>query len=234
MNDLVSLRERQIKPESLHTIDIEELIDLAAAKDKKLAECKCEVDMVKAEIQNRAENTLEERNIKFTEFFGDKNSFVTVTVAQAFEILNMTKIKEIIGKELVEEKVKVKQQDIKYDIDKKFQRALIAIATDDYSNEYSVEEIIDNADFEMNSSQRSLILKKLKGEYNSDKANICKILGKTDDELSIDEELYYIYKIKNWELIRAFFDTSNFEQLAKELKKYIAVDETPKIGLKYN
>lgn len=233
MNDLVSLRERQIKPESLHTIDIEELIDLAAAKDKKLAECKCELDMVKAEIQNRAENTLEERNIKFTEFFGDKNSFVTVTVAQAFEILNMTKIKEIVGKELVEEKVKIKQ-DIKYDIDKKFQRALIAVVTNDYDNEYTIEQIIDNAGFEMNTSQRSLILKKLKGEYNTDKANICKILGKTDEELSIDEELYYIYKIKNWELIRAFFDTNNFEQLAEEIKKCVAVNETPKIGLKYN
>lgn len=233
MNDLVSLRDRQIKPESLHTIDIEELIDLAAAKDKKLAECKCELDMVKAEIQNRAENTLEERNIKFTEFFGDKNSFVTVTVAQAFEILNMTKIKEIIGKELVEEKVKIKQ-DIKYDIDKKFQRALIAVATNDYDNEYTIEQIIDNAGFEMNTSQRSLILKKLKGEYNTDKANICKILGKTDEELSIDEELYYIYKIKNWELIRAFFDTNNFEQLADDIRKCVTVNETPKIGLKYN
>ena len=90
---------------------------------------------------------------------------------------------------------------------------------------------MDGSGWRMDHSRRSLILKKLKGEYTKDRDMIRKTLNNAT--LDVDVELYLINKAKNWQLIQAFFPMENFEEWAGELRKYITVDETPKIELKY-
>lgn len=231
MENRTVLMEKKVDATKLKGMETDYIIEYAAAKDRKIKDTTAELDLLKAELQRRAEKDLEERNIKFTEFFGVTNSYVNVSYSQKMDVLNMQRVKELLGTGLVEEKVSLKPADVKYEYDKKFRQALIAVVTGDYDNEFSIEQIVDTAGWPMDTKQRSLILKKLKGEYVKDREMLKKILGL--EELSADEELYYIYKIKNWELIRAFFPLENFAELASELKKYVIVDETPKIELKY-
>lgn len=231
MKSRAALADSEIDVIRLQEMKLEQLIEFAAAKDQKAKETTAELDILKAELQRRAENELEERNIKFTEFFGTQNSFVNVSCAQKLEILNMPMVEKLLEESLVKDKISVKPAETKYELEKKFKQALIAVITGDYCDEFTVEQIVDGAGWKMDIRQRSLILKKLKGEYLKDRDMIRKTLGNT--ELEADEELYYIYKIKNWELIRAFFP-GNIEKTAEELKKYVIVDETPRIELKYS
>ncbi len=226
------LAEKEIDVTRLQEMDTDELVEFASAKDQKAKETAAEVDLLKAELQRRAEKELEERNIKFTGFFGKTNSYVNVSCAQKLEILNMPMVTKLLGEGLLKDKVTEKPAEVKYEVEKKFRQALIAVITGDYDNEFTIEQIVDHAGWRMDAKQRSLVLKKLKGEYAKDIAMLRKTLG--DPALKADEELYYIYKIKNWELVRAFFPAEDFRALAEELKKYVIVDETPRIELKYS
>ncbi len=227
-----ALAEKEIDVTKLQEMETAELVEFAAAKDRKVNETKVELDILKAELQRRAENELEERNVKFTEFFGKVNSYVNVSCAQKLEILNMPMLGKLLGEGLLRDKVMEKPQEVKYELEKKFKQALTAVITGDYDNEFTVEQVVDSAGWPMDAKQRSLILKKLKGEYARDIAMLRKTLG--CPELEADVELYYIYKIKSWELVRAFFPEKDFAGLAGELKKYVIVDETPRIELKYS
>lgn len=226
------LADKDIDVTKLQEMELKQIIEFAAAKDQKVKETTAELDILKAELQRRAENELEEKNIKFTEFFGTVNSYVNVSYAQKLEVLNMPKVKELLGDELIMEKIQQKPSEVKYEFDKKFKQALIAVITGDYSDEFTIDKILNDSGWKMDERQRSLILKKLKGEYTKDLDMLRKTLG--CPELEADEELYYIYKIKNWELIRAFFPADRFKKVAEEIKKYAVVDETPKIELKYS
>lgn len=224
------LKEQKVDEGKLKEAPTDYLIEFAAAKDSKIKAATSELDLIKAELQNRAEQELQEKNVKFTEFFGMTNSYVNVSYAQKLEVLNMPKVKSLLP-EVAAEKISTKPAEIKYEFEKVFKQALIAVITQDYSSEYTVEKIIDEAGWKMDTKQRSLILKKLKGEYAKDRNMIRKTLGNMN--LDVDVELYFIYKAKNWQLIQAFFPVDNFEEWAEQLRKYVIVDETPKIELKY-
>lgn len=224
------LRDQKVDEEKLKEAPTDYLIEFAAAKDSKIKSATSELDLIKAELQNRAEQELQEKNVKFTEFFGMANSYVNVSYAQKLEVLNMPVVRKLLP-EVAADKITVKPAEKKYEFEKLFKQALIAVITKDYSSEYGIEQIIDGAGWKMDAKQRSLILKKLKGEYAKDRDMLRKTLGAMN--LDVDLELYFIYKAKNWQLIQAFFPVDNFEEWAEQLRKYVIVDETPKIELKY-
>ena len=228
--DREQLKEQAVEEEKLKDAPTDYLIEFAAAKDSRVRDATAELDLIKAELQRRAEDELQEKNVKFTEFFGDGSSYVNVSCAQKLEVLNMPAVRRLLP-EVAAEKITVKPAEVKYDFEKTFKQALIAVVTGDYSDEYTVEEIVDGAGWRMDAKQRSLILKKIKGEYVKDRDMIRKTLGRMD--LDVDVELYLICKAKNWQLIRAFFPTEDFQSFAEQLKKYVTVDETPRIELKY-
>ena len=224
------LKEQRVDQAFLEDAPTDLLIEVAAAKDSRARAVGAELDLIKAELQRRAETELQEKNVKFTEFFGETNSYVNVSYAQKLEVLNMPAVKALLP-EVAAEKISVKSAEVKYEFEKTFKAALIAVVTGDYSDEYTVEQIVDGSGWRMDANQRSLILKKLKGEYTKDRDMIRKTLNNAT--LDVDVELYLINKAKNWQLIQAFFAMENFEEWARELRKYITVDETPKIELKY-
>lgn len=210
-----------------------ELIDILIQKEKEAAELKTDIDILKGEIQTRGVRVLEERNTKYIEFFGESSGIASVQIAQKMEILNYYKLQEMLGKEFVEEKIKRVPADVKYTVDKKFQQAITALVTDDYARGYTLEEVVEGITEDQ--KQRNLLLKKLKGDYKSDKKTICSVLGISDTELEMDTELFLIGKIINWQLIEAFFETDNedkFNKIRNEVKKCIMVDDTVKIATK--
>lgn len=210
-----------------------ELIDILLTKEKEAAELKTEIDILKSEIQTRGMKVLDERNTKYVEFFGDENGIASVSMAQKMEILNYFKLEEMLGKEFLTEKITRVPADVKYNIDKKFQQAIMALVTGDYARGYTLEEVVDNITDD--TKQRTLLLKKLKGDYKKDKDTICSVLKVDKASLDMDTELFLIGKIMNWQLIEAFFDTEDegkFNKLKNDVKKCIIVDETVKIATK--
>ncbi len=209
------------------------ITDLLVSKEKEALEVKKEIEMMKGELQTRGLRVLEERNTKYMEFFGAGVGIASVSLAQKMEILNFFKLQELLGKDFVEEKIQRKPAPIKYDVDGKFGQALIALITGDYAIGYTMDEIING--ITKDEKQRNLLDKKLKGDYKADKKTLCSVLKKDELELDMDTELFLIGKIKNWQLIQAFFDVGTEEKVKKlrnELKKCILVDDTIKIATK--
>lgn len=209
------------------------ITDLLVSKEKEASEVKKDIEMMKGELQARGLRVLEERNTKYMEFFGAGVGIAAVSLAQKMEILNYFKLQELLGKEFVDEKIQRKPAPIKYDVDGKFGQALIALVTGDYAVGYTMDEIING--ITKDEKQRNLLDKKLKGDYKADKKTLCSVLKKNEQELDMDTELFLVGKIKNWQLIQAFFDVSSEDKIKKlksELKKCVLVDDTIKIATK--
>lgn len=217
---------------NLRTLDIDELIDFAIAKKKIADLAEAELVVIKKEMQERAISFQTDRHIKFTEWHGSDKSIASITTASTMEIKNFTKLKGLLGKEFVGEKVKEKRP-VKYVVEDNFKRALIALKTGDYESKTSIDDVIDSAGWcEGNPDKKALLKKSLKGEYKKDKKSVLASLNLSDKECDIDTELFLIYQIKNFELIKAFFDVSKLEEIRERLEGVVEVSESIRIGLK--
>lgn len=217
---------------NLRALDIDELIDFAIAKKKIADLAEAELVVIKKEMQERATSFQADRHIKFTEWYGSDKSIASITTASTMEIENFTKLKSLLGKEFVGEKVKEKRP-VKYVVEDNFKRALIALKTGDYESKTSIDDVIDSAGWcEGNPDKKALLKKSLKGEYKKDKKSVLTSLNLSDKECDIDMELFLIYQIKNFELIKAFFDVTKLEEIRERLEGVVKVSESIRIGLK--
>ena len=83
--------------------------------------------------------------------------------------------------------------------------------------------------------QKKLLLKKLKGEFEKDKETLISVLVPAGQEApDFDVELWYIYRIKNGELIRAFLPEGRIEETIEEIRKSIIVETKTSITLDYD
>lgn len=233
IDDKKDLQNTAVATMNLKEMDTSDLIDLAAAKKAKADFATVECNIVTAEIQDRVLHYLDDRHIKFTERAGTGRTVVSVTVAQTVDILNYPQLRSLLGTELADEKVCIKKPEVKYDIDKLFKQALTAIILDDYERHMTIEDVLDKAGWcADDQKKKASLLKKLKGEYKADKKTVLAALNMTEDDIDIDTELYLIYQIHNWQLIAAFFDEETFEETAEQIKRYVTVNETVKVGIK--
>lgn len=233
IDDKKDLQNTAVATMNLKEMDTSDLIDLAAAKKAKADFAAVECNIVTAEIQDRVLHYLDDRHIKFTERAGTGRTVVAVTVAQTVDILNYPQFRNLLGTELVDEKVCIKKPEVKYDIDKLFKQALTAIILDDYERNMTIEDVLDKAGWCADDpKKKASLLKKLKGEYKADKKTVLAALNMTEDDIDIDTELYLIYQIHNWQLITAFFEEETFEETAEQIKRYVTVNETVKVGIK--
>lgn len=221
-----------INAEHVRNLSTEQLTDTALNMTKNIEEMKAGLDVVKAELQKRAEQFTADRNIKFTEFSG-KNGFCSVTTAQKLEILNLPKLKELLGEDLVSSKVKIELEE-KQKLDARFKDALVAIFLSEYNTEFTVEQIIRQIAviYNLPDASSRLLQKKLKGDYRKDKQTLMNVIGLTDADFNLDEELYYIYQIKKFELIKAFISEEELQELKEQIKKCMIVEEAVKVEVK--
>lgn len=218
--------------EELRGMDTGRIVDLVLNLKDELADLKMEMDNAAAELQIRAERITTDRNIKFTEFYGAKGC-CSVTTAQTFDILNLPRLKELLGEDLVNQKVAVELVE-KQKPDAKFKEALTAVFLGEYNSEYTISQIVAeiSATYGLDSASEQLLVKKLKGDYKKDKKTLMNVLGLSEDEFNLDEELYYIYQIKKYELMKAFIDEERIPELVEQLKKCLVVEETVKVEVK--
>lgn len=219
----------------------ENLVHQAIVLDAEKKRLDAELNTMKAEIQKRGLQTMMDYNVKYCKMYGAGDGAAIVSETQELDILNMDRLREIVGDGLVKEKV-TETTAVKYKLDKNFDKMLKAVCSGDYTFEYTLDEFLDQMSVPVNSQQKELLLKKLKGDYKSDKKVLQSVLGYTKQELQegqppvidMDVELYYISKIKNAELILAFLPEEGIDATMKAIQGCVIVDSKLKIELAYN
>lgn len=204
----------------------ESLVNKAIRLDRELKLKKKELDDVKAVLQSEALSELENKNLKYIQMFSDEGS-CEVSYKQKMEIENIQILKILFG-DTLDNKVKTIQE-IKFEVDSKFKKALISLYIGDYKN-HDINSLLSSLGLDDNKIK--LALKKLKGEYISDK-KILESLGAVDSD-GLEEELDMIREYKNYELINKYIDITMIDDnFKKEIKRALSVDETLSLGISY-
>ena len=218
------------------------LVDRAIMLDNEKKTLDTELTGLKAEIQKRGLLTMMDHNIKYCKMYGDTVGTAIVSESQEIDILNMDRLREIVGDGLVKEKV-TESTFTKYKLDKNFDKMIKAVCTGDYTFEYSLEEFLEQMSVPVDAHQKELLMKKLKGDYKADKKTLLSVLGYLTKGTSesaaetaapdLDVELYYISKIKNAELILAFLPEEGIDSTMEAIRRCVIVDSKLKIELAY-
>lgn len=154
--------------------------------------------------------------------------------SMSLDILNPDKLRALVGGGVYDMKVR---EEVKtaYKLDTKFERALKALFTGDYTFEMSLEEFLGQMSVKPDDKQKKMLLKKLKGEFEKDKETLLAVLAPQGQELpDFDVELWYIYRIKNGELIKAFLPEEMIDGTIEAIKKCIMVESRTSITLDYD
>ena len=209
-----------------------ELVDELVKLDKQIKEISKQADAVKAELQSRAIGIMEDRNVKYVRYYGVGGN-VSVVDAQSLDVINIDKLKEAVGEGLFNSKV-TETIESKYKYDKRFEKMLKAIFTGDYTFEYELPEFLTEQMKVTDAKQLKTLLKKLKGEFDADRKTLVSVLYPEEYNVpDLDTELWYIYKIKNAELIKAFLPEEFLDETIKNIKKSLIVDVKTAIKLDY-
>lgn len=172
--------------------ETKELISEWVKLDKQRKVNAKQANQIKAELQARGLAYIDDHNERYVKFYGDTGS-CSVTDAMSLEVLNVNKLKALLTPGLFDSKVTVTVKP-SYDYDKKLEQALKAIFTEDYSFE-SLGDFLDGLSPAPDASQKKLLLKKLKGDYEKDMETLEAVFGKSPDG-DYDVELFYIHRIK--------------------------------------
>ena len=204
----------------------ESLIDKAIRLDKEVKVKKKELDEVKAEIQSKGLKELENKNIKYVQFYGDDGS-CEILYKQKMEIENIDVLKEVFGN-VIDNKIKTVQE-IKYDIESKFKKALISLYVGDFK-EHDLDALLTSLG--LDDDKKKVALKKLKGEYAADK-KVLEFLGAVAED-GLEEELDIIREHKNYELVSKYIDINAIDDnLKKQIQRALSIENTLSLGLTY-
>ena len=207
-----------------------ELVDELVQLDRLRLQTARNISKYQAELQARGISIMEDRNKQYTRFYGSMGSAASVTDRQSLDILNPDRLKLCVSEGVWNKNVTVTTE-TKYKCSANFERMLKALFTDDYTFEMELEEFLDSQMHILpDTKQKKLLLKKLSGDYEKDRKNLTAIF---DTECDWDVELYYIHKIKNAELIRAYLPDDMIDATIRELKKCVIVDSKTAITLDY-
>lgn len=207
-----------------------ELVDELVQLDRLRLQTARNISKYQAELQARGISIMEDRNKQYTRFYGSMGSAASVTDRQSLDILNPDRLKLCVSEGVWNKNVTVTTE-TKYKCSANFERMLKALFTDDYTFEMELEEFLSSQMHILpDAKQKKLLLKKLSGDYEKDRKNLTAIF---DTECDWDVELYYIHKIKNAELIRAYLPDDMIDATIRELKKCVIVDSKTAITLDY-
>lgn len=211
----------------------EQLISSCVWLDREQKKSRALMNGYKAELQARGLALMEDHNVKYVKFYGEEGS-AAITDSMSLDILNPDKLKGLVGEGVYSMKVKPEVK-VTYKFDSKFERALKAVFTGDYSFESTLEEFLDQMSIKPDANQKKLLLKKLKGDFEKDKETLISVLVPEGQEApDFDVELWYIYRIKNGELIKAFLPDEALDATIEGIRKSIFVETKTSITIDYD
>ena len=160
--------------QTVKSMSNEQLIEACIQLDWEQKKGRTRMNSYKAELQARGLSIMEDHNVKYVKFYGNTGS-VAIMDSMSLDVLNPDKLKELVGESIYKMRVK---EEVKtaYKFDSKFERALKAIFTGDYTFEMTLEEFLDEV-FVMDEKQKKLLLKKLKGDFEKDKETLIAVLA---------------------------------------------------------
>lgn len=172
----------------------EELIGACVTLDREQKKSRAMLNGYKAELQARGLALMEDHNVKYVKFYGGEGS-AAITDSMSLDILNPDKLKELVGEGVYNMKVR-EETKTTYKYDGKFEKALKAIFTGDYTFETTLDEFLEEMSIKPDAKQKKLLMKKLKGEFEKDKDTLISVLVPEGQEApDFDVELWYIYRI---------------------------------------
>lgn len=203
-----------------------ELVAALVERDSRRAELVKEINKYKSELMKRSLPILEDTNTKQIKMYADNGS-CSVTDAEKLTVIDDGRLKSLLPDGIYDKFVTVTQK-TEYKYDDKFEKALKAVFNKDYTFEMPLEEFLDNEmKPALDAGQKKVLLKKLKGDYDKDRELLESVMGEGD----YDVELYYIYKIKNGELIKRFLPDEGLDFLMAELRKCMIVECSTKLTI---
>ncbi len=218
---------------SMKNMTTEQLISTCVWLDREQKKSRAMMNSCKAELQARGIAEMEDHNVRYVKYYGEAGS-VAIVDSMSLDILNPDKLRKIVGDGVWDSKVKVNTE-VKYKYDAKFERMLKAIFTGDYTFEMTLEEVLDEMSIKPDDKQKKLLLKKLKGEFDKDKELLISVLvPEGQDPPDFDVELWYIYRIKNAELIKAFLPDEFLDATLEGIRKSILVESKTSITIDYD
>lgn len=209
----------------------EQLIGACVWLDREQKKRRAMMNRYKAELQARGAALMKDHNVKYVKFYGEEGS-AAVTDSMSLDILNPDKLKALVGEGVYNMKVK-EETKTSYKFDSKFEKALKAIFTGDYTFEMTLEVFLDEMSVKPDDKQKKLLLKKLKGDFEKDRETLVSVLAPEGTAPDFDVELWYIYRIKNGELIRAFLPIGMTDSTIEAVKKCILVESKTSVTLDY-
>lgn len=211
----------------------EQLIGSCVWLDREQKKGRALMNGYKAELQARGLALMEDHNVKYVKFYGEEGS-AAVTDSMSLDILNPDKLKELVGEGVYNMKVRPEVK-VTYRFDSRFEKALKAIFTGDYTFEVTLEEFLDQMSVKPDAGQKKLLMKKLKGDFEKDRETLVSVLVPEGQEVpDFDVELWYIYRIKNGELIRAFLPEEALDATIEGIRKSIFVETKTSITIDYD
>jgi len=199
------------------------LVDKAIELDKRMKADKKELDAIKAELQTDAFAEMDDKNLKWLQVFGSTGTF-NAAYKEKFEIDDYTALINLLG-----EKAKAKitrKEEVKYETEKRYKEALIALYKGEYSNEITLDDVLKG--MELDEKTIKMIKKKLKGDYINDK----KVIESVGVQGEREEELDAIRLCKNAELVKRFFEDLTSDEI-EIVRKAVFVEDNLSVGLEY-
>lgn len=205
-----------------------ELVTKLIDMDKRRAKLVEDIDRYKAEISARGSAALDDTNTKFIKYYG-KNGSCAVTFAEKLFIADDLRLKELFPEGVYDKLVTVTSS-VKYKYDSKLEAALKAVFSGEYLFDMTMLDYLNNiALFPLHPDvkQVKLLLKKLTGDYKKDNKLLISMFGTG----SYDEELLYIHRIRNGELIKLFLPDEGLTDTIEKIKGCLTVENDVKITI---
>lgn len=220
-----------LKEVNLNERTSEELVRTAIWLDREQKEGRSLLNRYKAELEKRGLKIMEDLNTHYVKFFASEGK-VAIADSSRLDILNPDRIRELIGEGVYRTKIKENVK-TEYKVDAKLERALKAVFQNDYTFEQTLEEFLSDLQPVPSPEQKRILLKKLKGDYEKDRDTLLEVLQLPQDA-DLDVELWYIYKIKNAELIKAFLPEEGIDSTMEAIRRCILVDSKTSVTLDYD
>lgn len=130
-----------MEQQTVKSMTNEQLIGACVWLDREQKKSRAMMNSYKAELQARGLAIMEDHNVKYVKFYGDEGS-AAITDSMSLDILNPDKLKELVGEGVYKMKVK-EETKTTYKFDSKFEKAMKAIFTGDYTFETTLESYME-------------------------------------------------------------------------------------------
>ncbi len=206
-------------------IELMMLVDEAVKLDRRMKEDKKNLDRLKARLTAAAYEEIDNKHLRYKQIHGADGVF-TAAYKESFRLDDYERLIAIVGEIAKAQITRTAKEEVKYDVEARFKRALTALYLDDFSDEISVEQVLQ--ELGLAASAVKMAAKKLQGEYMRDK-KVLESVGVTGER---EEELDAIRRYRNWELVEHFFGDLSTSARA-QLKRTIWIENQLAAGLEY-